>query len=136
MGERDRERHATRTARRVETMGTLTTHALDNAGGKPAADLRIDLSIREGGAWRLLKSVRTNEQGRTDTPLLAQAEMRAAQYELLFHVAEYFAARCVAQGTPPFLDDVPVRFHIGDVSAHYHVPLLITPWSYSTYRGS
>lgn len=115
-------------------MGALTTHALDTMAGKPAADLRIDLSIRDGGGWRLLKTVRTDGEGRA--PLLAQPEMRVAQYELLFHVAEYFAARGVGQGTPPFLDEVPIRFHVGNASEHYHVPLLMTPWSYSTYRGS
>ena len=117
-------------------MGALTTHALDTTAGKPAVDLRIDLSIREGDAWRLLKTVRTNAQGRTDAPLLDAAEMRGAQYELLFHVAEYFAARGLPHGKPPFLDEVPVRFRIADISEHVHVPLLVTPWSYSTYRGS
>ena len=115
-------------------MGALTTHALDTMAGKPAADLGIDLSIRDGAGWRLLKSVRTNAQGRA--ALLGAAEMQGAQYELTFHVAEYFAALGVPQGSPPFLDDVPIRFRIADVSEHYHVPLLMTPWSYSTYRGS
>ena len=117
-------------------MGTLTTHALNTMAGQPAADLRIDLSIREQGAWHLLKSVRTNALGRTDAPLLDAAEMRGAQYELLFHVGEYFAGLGVSQGTPPFLEEVPIRFRIGDLAEHYHVPLLVTPWSYSTYRGS
>ena len=115
-------------------MGALTTHALNTMAGKPAVDLRIDLSIRERGAWRLLKTVRTNAQGRA--PLLDAVEMQGTQYELTFHVGEYFAALGVPQASPPFLDDVPIRFRIADVSAHYHVPLLMTPWSYSTYRGS
>ena len=117
-------------------MGSLTTHALNTMAGKPAAGLRIDLSIREDGAWRLLKTVRTNGEGRTDAPLLDAAEMRGAQYELLFHVGKYFAGLGVSQGAPPFLEEVPIRFHIADIDAHYHVPLLMTPWSYSTYRGS
>jgi 5-hydroxyisourate hydrolase len=115
-------------------MGALTTHALNTMAGRPAADLRIDLSIREGGAWRLLKTVRTNAQGRA--PLLDAEEMQGAQYELTFHVAEYFAALGVPLGAAPFLDEVPIRFRIADLSEHYHVPLLVTPWSYSTYRGS
>jgi 5-hydroxyisourate hydrolase len=104
--------------------------------GKPAADMRIDLSIRESDSWRRLKSVRTNAQGRTDSPLLDASEIRDAQYELLFHVAAYFAALGVGHGAPPFLDEVPIRFRIADIAEHYHVPLLVTPWSYSTYRGS
>ena len=117
-------------------MGALTTHALNTMAGKPAADLRIDLSIHDGAGWRLLKTVRTNAQGRTDAPLLEAAELRAAQYELTFYVAEYFTAAGVALAGAPFLDEVPVRFRIADVAQHYHVPLLMTPWSYSTYRGS
>jgi 5-hydroxyisourate hydrolase len=117
-------------------MGVLTTHALNTMSGNPAVNLRIDLSMRVGDDWRLLKTARTNAQGRTDTPLLAQAEVQNAEYELLFHVAEYFAALGVPQSSPPFLDKVPIRFGIGDTAAHYHVPLLVTPWSYSTYRGS
>ena len=116
-------------------MGALTTHALNTMAGKPAVDLRIDLSIREGDVWRRLKTVRTNEQGRTDAPLLDAAEIEAAQYELLFHVAEYFAALGAVQGGTAFLEEVPIRFRIADRSEHYHVPLLVTPWSYSTYRG-
>ena len=116
-------------------MGALTTHALNTMAGQPAADMRIDVSIREADGWRLLKTVRTNAHGRTDAPLLQESEMRAAQYELLFHVAAYFAALGVPQARQPFLDQVPIRVGIADVSAHYHVPLLVTPWSYSTYRG-
>lgn len=117
-------------------MGALTTHALNTMAGKPAVGLRIDLSIREGDVWRRLKTVRTNAQGRTDAPLLDASEMRDAQYELLFHVDEYFAGLGVAQSGRAFLDEVPIRFRVADVAEHYHVPLLMTPWSYSTYRGS
>lgn len=117
-------------------MGALTTHALDTMAGRPAVNLRIDLSLRDGADWRLLKTLHTNAQGRTDAPLLAEPEMRRAEYELLFHVGEYFLALGVPQSSPAFLDKVPIRFGIGDTAAHYHVPLLVTPWSYSTYRGS
>ena len=117
-------------------MGGLTTHALNTATGQPAANLRIDLSVREGAQWRLLKSVQTNAQGRTDAPLLSAAEMNCAEYELLFHVGAYFAAQGLGRAAPPFLDQVPIRFGIASTGEHYHVPLLVTPWSYSTYRGS
>ena len=117
-------------------MGRLTTHVLDTRAGRPAAGMRIDFSVFENGGWRKLASARTNSDGRTDAPLMADASMRAGEYKLVFHVAEY----CRAQGDelpePPFLDRVPIRFGIADVTAHYHVPLLCTPWSYSTYRGS
>ena len=116
-------------------MGLLTTHALNTMAGKPAVGLRIELSIREGEVWRRLKTVRTNAQGRTDAPLLDASEIKDGQYELLFHVAEYFAALGVVQAGA-FLEEVPIRFRIADRSEHYHVPLLMTPWSYSSYRGS
>jgi hydroxyisourate hydrolase len=81
-------------------------------------------------------SVRTNADGRTDTPLIAAAEARAGAFELSFHVGAYFRAVGIALADPPFLDVVPIRFAIADPQAHYHVPLVVTPWSYSTYRGS
>ena len=117
-------------------MSGLTTHALNTMTGKPAAGLRIDLSIHEGGQWRLLKTVHTNAQGRTDAPLLTEAAMIQGEFELLFHVGEYFAGLGASQNIPRFLDRVPIRFAIAAVTEHYHVPLLMTPWSYSTYRGS
>ena len=117
-------------------MGRLTTHVLDTASGKPAAGMRIDFSILEAGAWRLLKTVRTSADGRTEEPLLAADAMRAGEFEVLFHVAEYFRTRGVMLADPPFLECVPLRFGIADTDAHYHVPLLCTPWSYATYRGS
>ena len=117
-------------------MGRLTTHVLDTASGQPAAGMRIDFSMLEAGAWRLLRTVRANADGRTDEPLLAAEAMRAGEFELMFHVAEYFRTRGVMLPEPPFLDRVPLRFGIADTDAHYHVPLLCTPWSYSTYRGS
>jgi len=84
----------------------------------------------------MLKAVVTNADGRTDAPLLGPGEMAAGTYQIEFHVGEYFASRGAAQQLPPFLDVVPVRFGIADPSASYHVPLLVTPWAYSTYRGS
>jgi 5-hydroxyisourate hydrolase len=116
--------------------GKLTTHVLDTANGGPAAGMKIELAVLEKGAWVDLKTLYTNADGRSDKPLLAAGEMRAGEFRLLFHVAEYFRAKGVQLPHPPFLDCVPVRFGIADPSAHYHVPLLCGPWSYSTYRGS
>ena len=117
--------------------GRLTTHVLDTARGRPAAGVAIELwrLEQEGGGRRLLRTVRTNADGRTDAPLLAGDEMTAGVYELVFAVGDYFAEQ--REGAdPPFLDRVPVRFGIADPTAHYHVPLLTSPWAYSTYRGS
>ena len=105
----------------------LSTHVLDLTRGKPAAGMKIEL--REMTAGTVLKEVITNTDGRTDAPLLADDELRAGEYELLFHVGDYF-------GDKSFLDRVPVRFRIADATASHHVPLLCTPWAYSTYRGS
>src|SRR3954451_6499509 len=116
--------------------GKLSTHVLDTASGKPAADLRIELWLMRPVGEELIKSVRTNADGRTDAPLLDATAMLAGTYELLFFVGEYFAAQGVAQTDPRFLDIVPVRFGIADVGQNYHVPLLVSPWAYSTYRGS
>lgn len=110
----------------------LSTHVLDLTIGRPAAGMRIEL-WRLGETRTLLKTVATNPEGRTDEPLLNAAEMRAASYELVFRVAEYFGSR----GVPcDFLTEVPLRFTISDAAAGYHVPLLVTPWAYQTYRGS
>jgi len=118
-------------------VGQLTTHVLDLVRGKPAADLVIDLDVLEpDGSWRSLKQVRTNADGRSDEPLLAGAAFRRGTYMLTFHVGGYFGRVGSAHAEPPFLDLVPVRFTIADAGGHYHVPLLTTPWSYSTYRGS
>ena len=117
--------------------GRLTTHVLDTRDGRPAAGMAVELwAIGGDGERTLIKSVRTNADGRTDAPLLADGELAVGIYELVFGVGEYFAARSVAAGSPPFLDRVPVRFGIADAGAHYHVPLLTSPWAYSTYRGS
>ena len=114
----------------------LSTHVLDTANGCPAADMQIQLWSVADSTPRLLKTVRTNADGRTDQPLLAEAELRPGQYELVFFVGDYFAARTSGRSNLPFLDRVPVRFGIADANAAYHVPLLVSPWSYSTYRGS
>ncbi len=114
----------------------LSTHVLDTAHGCPAGGMTVELWSLSGKQPFLIKSVRTNANGRTDQPLLAGAEMQAGRYEIVFLVGDYFAARGPASGSVPFLDRVPVRFGIGDRSASYHVPLLVSPWSYTTYRGS
>jgi 5-hydroxyisourate hydrolase len=116
-------------------MGKLTTHVLDTAGGCPAVGMRIELLCLIGGEFEHVKWVTTNADGRTDGALLGEADMGAATYMLMFHVGEYFAIRGTA-GATKFLDVVPVRFIIGDIKTNYHVPLLVSPWSYSTYRGS
>lgn len=114
--------------------GKLSTHVLDLTTGLPASGLRIELHRHAPGvAPECLKTVITNADGRTDAPLLNAEEITAGSYELVFDVAPYYAARGVAS---PFLDRVPIRFVIADAHAGYHVPLLVTPWAYSTYRGS
>lgn len=117
--------------------GRLTTHVLNIAQGQPAAGMGISLwrLETESGERQLFKSVYTNADGRTDEPMLSEAEMRAGTYELVFAVGAYFRV----QHSPDaafFLDLVPIRFHIADENERYHVPLLVSPWAYSTYRGS
>jgi len=114
----------------------LTTHVLDTANGCPAAQMQIELWALTGNGRKLLKSVRTNGDGRTEQPLLSGAELAAGQYELVFFVGDYFEAKTGEKPAVRFLDCVPVRFGIGEPAASYHVPLLCSPWSYSTYRGS
>jgi len=118
--------------------GSLTTHVLDTAQGRPAANLAIELWAIDprSGEKSLLSSTRTNDDGRTGAPLLAGTDFTAGIYELVFLVGDYFAGQPVQTASPPFLDRVPVRFAIAIESAHYHVPLLVSPWAYSTYRGS
>ncbi|WP_421695859.1 hydroxyisourate hydrolase [Aestuariivirga sp.] len=115
-------------------MGRLTTHVLDTASGRPAAGLRIEL-FRAGEA-AVLKTILTNTDGRADGPLLEGDAFRPGQYELLFHAGDYLRANGAALPEPAFLDVIPIRFGIADAAAHYHVPLLLSPYSYSTYRGS
>jgi 5-hydroxyisourate hydrolase len=104
--------------------------------GRPAREMQMQLWSLSASQPRLLKTVHTNAEGRTDIPLLGADEMRPGQYELVFFVGDYFASEKSTVADPPFLDRVPVRFSIADASASYHVPLLCSPWSYSTYRGS
>jgi 5-hydroxyisourate hydrolase len=115
----------------------LTTHVLDTARGLPAAGMRVELSRLDpaSGERQEIKVLRTNSDGRTDAPLLTAGELSTGVYELVFDVGEYFDKAPEIPG-PPFLDRVPVRFGVAEPSAHYHVPLLVSPWSYSTYRGS
>lgn len=118
-------------------MGRLTTHVLDTTRGGPAAGVRIDFSAFEGdGKARLLATLHTNRDGRTDQPVLDETAFAIGRYELAFHVGAYFASIGMALAEPAFLDVIPIRFAIADTTAHYHVPLLVSPWSYSTYRGS
>jgi 5-hydroxyisourate hydrolase len=117
------------------TPGRLTTHVLDTASGKPASNLRIDLYRIEGDRSELLSSTRTNDDGRCDAPLLTGSTMATGTYELRFHAGEYLGT-ADERGTHPFLDVIPIRFGIADRAAHYHVPLLLSPYGYSTYRGS
>jgi 5-hydroxyisourate hydrolase len=117
-------------------MTRLTTHVLDVSAGTPAAGMRIELHTTTSPATRLLADVRTNSDGRCPRPLLEGPDFRAGRYSLVFHVSEYFKSRGVELPDPPFLDRVIVEFGIADITSHYHVPLLVSPWSYSTYRGS
>jgi len=117
-------------------MGKLTTHVLDTAAGVPGQDIKIELFSVADGQSTLLKTVRTNPDGRCDHPLLEGAELEVGQYELVFHAGDYFAARGVSLPEPRFLDDIVLRFGVPDAGEHYHVPLLVSPYSYSTYRGS
>jgi 5-hydroxyisourate hydrolase len=110
-------------------VGKLTTHVLDTAQGRAVAGIRVELFRMDGDTGTLVATATTNRNGRTDAPLLEGDQLRAGTYQLVFHVGAYFKA----QG---FLDRVPIRFGIADASAHYHVPLLCSPWSYATYRGS
>lgn len=113
--------------------GRLTTHVLDTARGKPAEGLRIDLYRVEGETFHHLKTTETNDDGRCDAPLLSGETMKAGTYELRFHAGDYLGRD--GEG-PLFLDIIPIRFGLSDEGAHYHVPLLVSPFSYSTYRGS
>ena len=115
--------------------GRLTTHVLDTATGKPAAGLSIALYHLKGKARTHLKTVVTNADGRCETPLLAGAEFRIGEYELVFAAGDYLRGQGTKLPEPAFLDSVPIRFGMAE-PLHYHVPLLISPYGYSTYRGS
>jgi 5-hydroxyisourate hydrolase len=116
--------------------GRLTTHVLDTASGRPAAGLRIELHRLEGDTRESLTSVTTNADGRCDGPILQGGAFAPGRYELVFHVGDYLRASGVELPDPAFLDVVPIRFGIAAAGQHYHVPLLVSPYGYSTYRGS
>jgi 5-hydroxyisourate hydrolase len=116
-------------------MGQLTTHVLDISAGLPAAGVRIELLELNAGTSKLLLSTTTTKDGRCPSPLLTGSDFRAGRYVLTFHVADYFRSRGVAVSEPAFFEEAVVRIGIAYPEQHYHVPLLITPWSYSVYRG-
>ncbi|CAN5469821.1 MAG: hydroxyisourate hydrolase [Actinomycetota bacterium] len=128
--------------------GFLTTHVLDTANGVPAAGMKVELFRVEAGEGSLMRTVETNSGGRTDEPLVPKGEFGRGTYELVFHVGEYFRCResspapgggeyfAEEESHVPFLGLVPIRFGVADAESHYHVPLLTSAWSYSTYRGS
>jgi 5-hydroxyisourate hydrolase len=118
-----------------EPSGRLTTHVLDTASGNPAQGLKIELYRIEDDKRSLLKTVVTNHDGRVDSPLLAAAEFQTGEYELVFFAGDYLRGQGTKLPSPAFLDIVPLRFGMAE-KTHYHVPLLISPYSYSTYRGS
>ena len=117
-------------------MGTLTTHVLDTANGCPAAGMAVSLYRLDGSTATLLKAITLNDDGRADAPLLAGDTFVLGKYRLVFSLAAYFRQRGAALAEPPFLDEVPLDFGLATVGDHYHVPLLASPWAYSTYRGS
>ena len=124
-------------ADRLDVHGRLSTHVLDTHSGRPAAGVAIELlELSVSGEPRVIARGMSNRDGRTDAPLIRERPLPIGRYELRFHVGDYFARLKARQDDPPFLDVVPVRFAIAEPEGHYHVPLLVTPWSYTTYRGS
>ncbi len=117
-------------------MAKLSTHVLDVSRGAPAPNLVIDLHLLRRGERRHLTTVATNQDGRTDEALLSGERIEPGVYELTFHAGDYFRRMGVALSDPPFLDEVVVRFGIANAAGNYHVPLMLAPYSYSTYRGS
>lgn len=118
-------------------MGHLSTHVLDTMNGCPAAGMQVTLLRVEGAGFETLKCITLNDDGRnSDGPLLDAASMAVGRYRLVFQVGSYFRSRGVVLPEPAFLEEVPLDFGIADAQAHYHVPLLVTPWTYATYRGS
>ncbi|MBD8070103.1 hydroxyisourate hydrolase [Bacillus sp. PS06] len=119
-------------------MSGLTTHILDITHGKPAANVNIDLyvAVESSTSLEFRKTVTTNEDGRIDAPLLTDEELTVGEYELIFHIGDYFRTKSLELAEPHFLEKVPVRFSVSEVGAHYHVPLLVSPWGYQVYRGS
>jgi 2-oxo-4-hydroxy-4-carboxy-5-ureidoimidazoline decarboxylase len=122
---------------RLNVHGQLSTHVLDNHNGTPAAGIVLELiELSELGASRVVTRAITNSDGRTDAPLIVGRPVPKGRYELKFFIGNYFAARDVPMSDPPFLDEIPLRFAVSEPEGHLHVPLLVTPWSYATYRGS
>tara|TARA_Y100001956_G_scaffold79040_1_gene91637 strand:+ start:422 stop:784 length:363 start_codon:yes stop_codon:yes gene_type:complete len=117
-------------------MGKLTTHVLDTMHGVPGSDIRVELYRIEGDNLTKVKTVTTNSDGRTDEPVLEGEDFRIGKYQLVFYVADYYQRQEIKLDDVPFLDDVVIRFGLADEGAHYHVPLLVSPYSFSTYRGS
>lgn len=116
-------------------MGRLTTHVLDTASGCPGAGIVVTVYRLDGGRREIARTV-TNDDGRCDRPLLEGDALQAGKYEIVFAAGDYFRARGLDLPEPPFVDEVALRFGIASPDQHYHVPLLVSPWSYSTYRGS
>jgi 2-oxo-4-hydroxy-4-carboxy-5-ureidoimidazoline decarboxylase len=122
---------------RLSVHGRLSTHVLDTHSGKPAPGIAVELvELSDLGASRVVTRTITNSDGRTDQPLIHGRPVPIGQYELTFSVGDYFAERGVPMSDPPFLDRIPLRFSVSEPEGHLHVPLLVTPWSYATYRGS
>jgi 2-oxo-4-hydroxy-4-carboxy-5-ureidoimidazoline decarboxylase len=122
---------------RLKVHGRLSTHVLDTHSGRPAAGIAVELvELSELGAGRVVTRTVTNADGRTDQPLIGGRPVPIGRYELTFGVGQYFAERGVTMSDPPFLDQIPLRFSVSEPEGHLHVPLLVTPWSYATYRGS
>ncbi|MGM0833245.1 hydroxyisourate hydrolase [Halomonas qinghailakensis] len=117
-------------------MGRLTTHVLDTAKGQPGQGITIEVYRLSGNTREHLGSVTTNSDGRCDGPILEGDALTVGEYELVFHAGDYLRAQGIASQEPRFLDVIPLRFGVADASQHYHVPLLLSPYSYSTYRGS
>ncbi|BEV16561.1 hydroxyisourate hydrolase [Herbaspirillum sp. DW155] len=117
-------------------MGKLSTHVLDITKGKPGAGVKLALYAVEAGGKTLLKNAVTNSDGRCDVPLLEGDAFRPGKYELVFAAGDYFAQQGVSLPEPRFIDEVVIAFGVADASQNYHVPLVVSPWAYSTYRGS
>ncbi|WP_159875160.1 hydroxyisourate hydrolase [Aquitalea denitrificans] len=117
-------------------MGKLSTHVLDTMHGRAAAGMYFELHRIEGGEKTLLRHLHTNEDGRSERALLSEEEMQSGIYELIFHAGDYFLSQGINLPKPCFIDQVVLRFGIADPEQNYHVPLIVTPWTYSTYRGS
>lgn len=119
-----------------DTVGRLTTHVLDTMHGRPARHVRIELFRVDGPDRALIKEIRSNEDGRCDEPMLQGSEFTPGVYELVFHAGDYFAEHGVTMPEPRFVDQISVRFGVAHPDENYHVPLVVTPWTWSTYRGS